>query len=208
MRSCWGVIHLTPMTSSQLAFLKDNTAFPINGPTPHLHLCCSKISHFNISVYAGSPCTNTSCRCNLKLSPHLNYSIEEFTNSFTFSLLIMTENVIRLMRWLNPLSHKAVLNTVMVFLSFFYKKKHHRDTKAGCLLTWSWSLCNLIMQRSTLPLYLQYCWHLQSFGFGQFSPQCRQHPCECRWPNWSDSPRSPASSWNTMMSKLKVEIFC
>lgn len=44
----------------------------------------------------------------------------------------------RLMRWLNPLSYKAVLNTVMVFLSFFYKKKHHRDTKAGCLLTWSW----------------------------------------------------------------------
>lgn len=129
-----------------------------------------------------------------------------------FFHLLIVDNVWkchRLMRWLNPLSHKAVLNTVRVLFVLFTRKSTTETQKLA--VCWHGadgrSLCNLIMQRSTLPLYLQYCWYLQSFGFGQFSPQCRQHPCECRWPNWGDSPRSPASSWNTMMSKLKVEIF-
>lgn len=55
----------------------------------------------------------------------------------------------------------------------------------------------LIVQPSTRPLYLQYCWYLQSFDFGQSSPQCHQHLCECHWPKWGDSPRSPVFSWNT-----------
>lgn len=47
------------------------------------------------------------------------------------------------------------------------------------------------------PQYLQCCWHLQSFGFEQFSPQYHLRPCGCRLPKRGDSPPSPASSWTS-----------
>lgn len=55
--------------------------------------------------------------------------------------------------------------------------------------------------------YLQYCWYLQSFGFGQFFPRYHQHPFECRSPTRGGSPPCPASAWDQMPRwKITVRI--